>query len=89
MYFEIHVTMPAESKERTTEILGQVGFKFSALKGDPIMGDDLLFYGTAHTRTEDQAHLKLAQATKALEDSGITVLRRKIEHVIFDSRRLI
>lgn len=64
-------------------------WKFSCIDGDPVLGDGLKCYATRlfSRRLDQQAVLQqLMTIADELAQLGITVLRRKIELVIFDDR---
>ena len=89
-YYECHITLepPADAGLRKTadDLAKLRGFKTSVLKGDEVMGDDALLYCTSHDRDVLRMHERMNQLADDLASAGLRVLRRKIEHVIFDVR---
>lgn len=64
-------------------------WKFSAIDGDPSLGDGVKCYATRHfnPRTGDAVVLQiLTDTAKRLADNGAEVIRRKVERIIFDDR---
>lgn len=93
-YYELHITMSCgDSNERNNVALQAeaIGWKFSAIDGDPNLGPGIKLYATAHRngRTPvDVVREDLEDAANKLGEAGISVIRRKIEMVLFDSLRL-
>lgn len=87
-YFEAHVTMtgdPAAIRPAVEDL----GWKFSAIDGDANLGDGIKCYATRqmNERIGEQGALwELMFAADFLAKEGYTVIRRKIERVIFDDR---
>jgi hypothetical protein len=85
-YYECHITLDAGYNNLVKPIADVGRFKFSALKGDEFMGDDVKIYLTAHDKTEDGMRTKMSIMTNLLALAKIPFVRRKIEHIIFDER---
>lgn len=88
-YYECHITFEGLSKSASENSVKNIGWKFSAIDGDPVTGPGVKFYATKHfnaRKDEEQVKRILFSAAEALEDSGNTVTRRKVERVIFDDR---
>lgn len=87
-YYECHITMLGDPK-KVEPLVKSLKWKFSAIDGDPTLGDGIKLYATRHynSRMEQGRVLDelLITATK-LEEFGIEVIRRKIELVIYDDR---
>lgn len=92
-YYECHITLepPAQPGLRqTAEDLAKLRrFKTSELVGDEVMGDAKLLYCTSHSATYDMLFRRMCQLNDDLVRAGLKVLRRKIEHVVFDSREFV
>jgi hypothetical protein len=87
-YYECHVTMvgdPAIIKP----FVEAAKWKFSAIDGDPDLGDGVKCYATTQFNArynEGMIHGLLCDMGLYLEDQGVNVIRRKIEAVIHDDR---
>lgn len=88
-YYEAHVTFLGE-RERAKRLVEHIGWKFSAIDGDSNLGEGVKLYATTQLNSkklsQQQAVDRLVQAAGALEREGFSVLRRKVELVIFDDR---
>lgn len=87
-YYECHVTMSG-NKEAIKKCVEKLKWKFSCIDGDPTLGDGLKCYATRHFnhKLKESAVLnELHRIADSLVNSGIEVLRRKIERVIYDDR---
>ena len=78
--YELHITL--------TKAVELEGWKSSAIDGDPLLGDGVKHYLTTYTSDEETARKKLWNGLWELADRGLrlTVLRAKIEHIIYDVR---
>ena len=88
--FEIHITCPDERKNHP----GQFSFlkhfphwKLSYIKGDPLLGTGSKAYLTTHTKTLDSAKVTLSSMKDLIDLYGYTILRLKIEAIIFDTKK--
>lgn len=90
MYFECHVTLQGD-KDHIKPIVESTGWTFSAIDGDPNMGDGVKCYATTQLNATkfdcQQAVNAVEQCANVLHAAGMTILRKKVELVVFDSRR--
>lgn len=87
-YYECHVTMDGD-KELCEIACNDIGWKFSAIDGDPVLGKGVKCYATKHFnyKLEEEVVLEiLKQAAEEIHLMGIKVTRRKVERVLFDDR---
>ncbi len=87
-YYECHITMLGDPKE-IEPLVKNTGWKFSAINGDPVLGNGVKCYATmlfSSLKTEEMVLGNLLLTAEALEGLGVKVLRRKVERVIYDDR---
>lgn len=87
-YYECHITLLG-ARQEVEPLVKQTGWKFSAIDGDPTLGDGVKCYATMHfnARRPEEDVLNLLHATAdSLKFWGANVIRRKIERVIYDDR---
>jgi hypothetical protein len=90
-YYECHITMEADTCSRAflKEKVEEIGWKFSAIDGDIVMGDGVKFYATRHFNVrigEREVVSMLHKAADHLKGHRVKVTRRKVEWVLFDAR---
>jgi molybdopterin-guanine dinucleotide biosynthesis protein len=92
-YYECHVTVLCEHDNSNTLVLKSVieeqGWKFSQIEGDIALGAGIKCYATMHYNsrsTVDEVLVKLHKCADAIVAKGFSVIRRKIELVIYDDR---
>jgi len=97
-YYELHVTMQAEEdgrlksgiRARVRRAVEECGWRFSVIDGDINLGDGLKMYATRQMNrrsVEEGVVALLHQTADALATTpGVTVVRRKVERVIYDDR---
>ena len=91
-YYECHITMEAidsHARQVAHEFTEHMKWKFSAIDGDIVVGDGVKLYATKHFNYRLPAVKvkgELMKAARRLEKEGVTVIRRKVELVIFDDR---
>lgn len=87
--YECHITINAES---TVQLLwlealaGDIGWKFSRIDGDPVLGKGVFTYFTRHDTNADRMKSRMQNAVARLSEAGFHVVREKIEHIIYDTK---
>jgi len=90
-YYECHITLEG-NKNFAKQLVEDNGWKFSCIDGDPTLGDGVKCYATRHYNTRE-GELKVKNALHEVADNIafqggdlVKVIRKKIEHVIYDDR---
>lgn len=86
---ECHITLDKPEQFRNAELLGRsMGFHFSKIDGDEVMGPGVKGYLTRSSDAEfkDQFEDKLTDMCTVLEANDVRWSRRKIEHIVLDER---
>jgi hypothetical protein len=88
-YYECHITfLGTRYWEPFVSILG---WKFSIIDGDPVLGEGVKCYATKHfpsRMSADEIRAKVIDAGEELRAKGIEVLREKVELVIWDTKQI-
>jgi hypothetical protein len=87
-YFECHVTMTGDP-EIIRPLVEMRRWKFSCIDGDSVFGDGVKCYATRQFNAKMAVELvtkELFGVATFLEGQGCTVIRRKVEQVIYDDR---
>lgn len=89
-YYEAHITLqaPRERLSEVRELVEAVGWRFSAIDGDPVLGPGTKMYATRHFNERlgsDGVLLELFKTADAL-GALVEILRRKVELVLYDDR---
>jgi len=86
-YYECHVTMEGNPVDIKPDVEA-LKWKFSAIDGDPTLGDGIKCYATRHFNYKIPESLVLSTLQMVADslESTHKVTRRKIELVLFDSR---
>ncbi len=91
-YYECHVTIETEHKALVQKVVEKLKWKFSAIDGDPSLGDGVKCYATRHFNARlpaDDVVTELHRVAQAIDygcANGAKILRRKVELVIYDDR---
>lgn len=94
-YYELHITMKPQSQKKfeqikkdTQAICKSLGWIFSAIDNDIVLGSGVKLYATLHLSDERYDLLDCIQILKAafvsLKGYGCNPVRMKIEHVVYD-----
>lgn len=87
-YYECHITMDGNPVVLEQKVLA-VGWKFSAIDGDPVLGNGVKCYATMHYSlrlTKAEIMKRLKTISEHLTEHGAKVIRIKLEHVLHDER---
>tara|TARA_R110000822_G_scaffold8487_10_gene33329 strand:- start:50 stop:355 length:306 start_codon:yes stop_codon:yes gene_type:complete len=91
-YYECHVTFMANSFDNPTSMGPTgMGWKFSQIDGDPVLGAGVKSYFTRQFRESlqlDSVKAEVDQVAEVLIAEGYEVLRRKVELVVYDSKQV-
>lgn len=85
-YYELHITCEGDPKI-VAPLVESIGWKFSAIDKDIVLGDGVKCYATRHLHI-DTPDVQISEAllnnSNILMARGVKVVRRKIEKVVFD-----
>lgn len=87
-YYESHITIVGVPDE-VRSYVERLGWKFSAIDGDPVLGKGVKCYATRQfkgTLNPNTVLLNLTASADRIHELGFNVVRRKIELVIYDDR---
>lgn len=86
-YYECHITMEGTKQHIRNTVENAPNWKFSAIDGDPALGDGVKCYATKHYNQKyDQEDVQkwVNEMADYLRESSIKVIRQKIELVVYD-----
>ena len=89
-YYELHVTMESIVHPQVIKkAVEEIGWKFSSIAGDPVLGDGVKTYGTKHFNANKHSHGEMVEevdrAAASIQRRGINVVRKKVELVVYDA----
>jgi hypothetical protein len=84
--YECHITFNRADAEQIEGGPLSIGWKFSKIDGDPVLGQKVYCYLTAHDIDYASMFQKMWATIYAVRDHGIEVVRAKIEHIVYDER---
>tara|TARA_R110002096_G_scaffold192856_3_gene374602 strand:- start:312 stop:614 length:303 start_codon:yes stop_codon:yes gene_type:complete len=91
-YYECHVTFMASVEDDSCRMgPALMGWKFSQIDGDPVLGAGVKSYFTRQFKESiplDSVRAEVDQVAEVLIVEGYEVLRRKVELVVYDSKQL-
>ena len=87
MSYECHVTTTVAYSVAAGELAQQMGWKTSQIERDPLLGDDTFFYLTTHSTTQNSIMVLMAELTDEMRRAEIPVLRAKVEHIVYDTKK--
>jgi len=83
---ECHITLDPKFREKVEAPAKFFGFHISFLKGDEVMGPDILMYLTKSGDDTSSITNDMFRMRDALNNNGCTVLRAKVEEIVYDSK---
>lgn len=88
--YECHITLPPpatpEERARLEDMARNYRFKTSQIDGDPQLGAHVFFYLTGHDSDFNSMKGRMDDLALRVASAGVKVLRRKIEHIVYDER---
>ncbi len=90
-YFELHITIDRMRGEYHSAqyLIEALGWKYSRIYGDPALGEGAREYATMHADTtfkKNEVVFHMNEVARALEFAGFTVVRQKVEFVMYDTK---
>lgn len=92
MEYEVHITMEHVPDRLSLQVfLNSYNWSYSSIDGDPHLGPKIFHYATKHYDADIHDLRYVLQRTEdlitLLQGQGCTVVRHKVELVVFDSRK--
>lgn len=88
--YEANITMPEFYRWRVLNISMNEkickDWSFSAIDGDPVMGQNKYCYLTAYNEELPVLFEAMTKASAVLQSRGVDVIRTKIERIVYDSK---
>lgn len=87
-YYECHLTIEGD-RELARDAVMLTGWKFSSIDGDIVTGPGVRHYATRHYKSSlpvEHVLERLHLCGDYIAERGVSVVRRKVEHVIYDDR---
>jgi hypothetical protein len=87
--YECHITIEG-TVSRVRVIVASVGWKFSAIDGDPSLGEGVRCYATQHYSTYkplEEVIEHMTDVARRIENAGGHVIRKKVEKIVYDSTK--
>lgn len=86
MTYESHITVDRDHAEVAKQVAAEMGWKFSCIDGDPVLGQKVFAYLTAHDRTYEALRANMRRTSALLLARDVPVIREKIEHIVYDTK---
>ena len=87
MSYECHITSMTAHAPRLAELAERSGWKTSEIARDPVLGDDTYFYLTKHSHDFPEIFVAMTNMATVLEANDIPVVRKKIELIVYDTKK--
>jgi len=87
MSYECHVTTTVAHADAAEALAQEFGWKTSQIQRDPLLGDDTFFYLTKHNADFLTLYQQMTLLVLRMTSDGLPVLREKIEHIIYDTKK--
>lgn len=86
MNYECHITCHLHDAAFAGAVATALHWKTSEIARDPVLGSDTYFYLTSHGATYGDLFTRMEEAEAALVRQGVEVVRKKIEHIVYDTK---
>lgn len=83
---EAHITANIEHATVVRDMAEHTGWIYSQIAGCPLLGPGTYCYLTSYDRDAHRLKRDMRAVCESLEKQGVTVLRSKIEHIVFDTK---
>ena len=89
--YECHITVEATQGEHETlnKIAEDFQWKTSHIQNDPLLGKKPYFYFTCHHMDYNSIFGKMVALRSTLFVFGKQVVREKIEHIVYDTKKTL
>jgi hypothetical protein len=84
--YECHITLPLSAREIGCKVAEEFHWSTSEIERDPVLGKASYFYLTSHDKDQVRLFKRMEQAADACINLGAEVVRKKIEHIIYDTK---
>lgn len=87
-YYECHITIEGDPTI-VKPLVQETKWKFSAIDGDSNLGDGIKCYATRQLNAKysmPEVVENLHRIANKLQENGLTILRRKVELVLYDDK---
>lgn len=84
--FECHITIDSPEPDDVQTWVELIHWRFSKIDGDPQLGTGVRCYATQLYHNQEVAVTFTNGAAEFLESKGLQVVRRKVEHVVYDTK---
>lgn len=86
--YECHITCSRDDAGKVQAVAKHVGWKFSQIDGDPVLGKEVFCYLTTHDDQYVTMYNRMEKAVACLQAVSVHVVRKKIELTIYDTKRI-
>ena len=85
--YEAHITLSTADADIGRSVAKEFGWKHSEIARDPLLGDDVYFYLTAHHPGYNTLYREMKGVISYLQcHYNVKIYREKIEHIVYDVR---
>lgn len=84
--FEAHITFEQMHEESVRSLGARHGWKFSRIDGDPVLGQKVYCYLSAHDSDVERLQDTMDLLANSAAATGTPPVRTKIELIVFDKR---
>lgn len=86
MIYECHITISSDDAAVGEQVADELHWKTSEIARDPVLGQATYFYLTSHDTDTERMFRRMRQCSTTLLNSGVNVIREKIELIIYDTK---
>lgn len=86
MMFECHITCPLDQRDMAASVAKAHHWSTSEIERDPVLGKASYFYLTSHGDDYRKLFDRMEHASYTLRRHNVTVIREKIELIMYDTK---